>query len=284
MWQKEALAGYLFALPFIIGLLFFLIVPMFVSLYYSFCDFNIISDAKWVGLDNYKAIFKDDDFYQSLLLTIKFVVISVPLRLLAALAVALILFRNTKMTALYRAAFYFPSIVGSSVAIAILWKRLFAADGLINRIFGTNIGWTGSPSTAIWVIIILAIWQFGSSMLLFLASMKQIPESLYEAAVVDGASGIRSFFKITVPLLTPTIFFNLVMQSINAFLIFAQAQLITNGGPLNSTRFYVLYMYQTSFEFGKAGYGAALGWIIVAIVMLYTWVLFRTKKYWVYEG
>ena len=134
-----------------------------------------------------------------------------------------------------------------------------------------------------WVIIILSVWQFGSSMLLFLAAMKQIPESLYEAARVDGAGGFKAFFTITIPLLTPTIFFNLVMQSINAFLIFAQAQLITNGGPLKATRFYVLYMYQTSFEFSKAGYGAALGWMIVLVIMLYTLFLFRTKKYWVYE-
>lgn len=284
MWQKEALTGYLFAMPFIIGLLFFLVVPMFVSLYYSFCDFNIISDAKWIGLKNYIEIFQDEDFYQSLLITIKFAIISVPLRLLAALAVALILFKNTKLTPLYRAVFYFPSIIGSSVAIAILWRRLFAADGLINTILGIRIGWLGNADTAMWVLIILSVWQFGSSMLLFLASMKQIPESLYDAAYVDGAGGIRAFFTITVPLLTPTIFFNLVMQSINAFLIFAQAQLITDGGPLNSTRFYVLYMYETSFEFSKAGYGAALGWIIVLILMLYTLFLFWTKKFWVYEG
>lgn len=283
-WTREALAGYLFASPFIIGLLFFLIVPMLVSLYYSFCDFNIISSPKWVGLKNFVEIFHDKDFYHSLFITIQFVIISVPLRLLAALAVALILFKSTKLTPLYRAVFYFPSIIGSSVAIAILWKRLFATDGLINKFLGLNVGWIGSPDTAMWVIIILAVWQFGSSMLLFLASMKQIPDSLYEAACVDGAGKIRSFFKITIPLLTPTIFFNLVMQSINGFLIFAQAQLITGGGPLKATRFYVLYMYETSFEFSKAGYGAALGWIIVLIIMLYTLFLFRTKKYWVYEG
>lgn len=283
MWQKEALTGYFFSLPFIIGLLFFLVVPMFVSLYYSFCDFNILSDARWTGLKNYAAIFRDDDFYDSLFLTLKFAVFSVPLRLLAALAVAILLFRSTRMTPIYRAVFYFPSIIGSSVAIAILWKRLFAADGLINSLFGTDIGWIGNPKTAMWVIIILSVWQFGSSMLLFLAAMKQIPESLYDAAYVDGAGGFRAFFTITMPLLTPTIFFNLVMQSINAFLIFAQAQLITNGGPLKATRFYVLYMYQTSFEFSKAGYGAALGWVIVLVIMLYTLFLFRTKKYWVYE-
>ena len=280
---KESTAGYVFAMPFIIGVLFFILVPMFSSIYYAFCSYNIVKTERWVGLDNFLSMFRDADFYNSLWVTLKFAIISVPLKLAFALIVALILLRGTKLTPFYRAAYYLPSVLGSSVAVAILWKRMFGVDGLINKIFGLNIAWLGQTSTAIWVIIILSVWQFGSSMLIFLAAMKQIPSSLYEAARVDGANSVRSFFKITLPLLTPTIFFNLVMQSINGFTVFAQGQIITNGKPMNSTLFYVLYMYQQSFEFNKAGYASAMGWLLISIMLFFTGILFLTKRYWVYE-
>ena len=231
----------------------------------------------------------DETFYQALVVTFKFALISVPLRLVFALIVALLLFKSTKMTGIYRALYYLPSIIGGSVAVAILWKRLFSLDGLVNKIlmaFGMKepVSWLGDSRTAIWTLIVLAVWQFGSSMLIFLSALKQIPTSLYEAARVDGANGWQQFWKITLKLLTPTIHFNLIMQMINGFLAFTQCLIITQGKPMNSTLFYTVYMYQQSFQFGSTGYGAALAWVMLALIAVITWILFATKKFWVYDG
>ena len=165
---------------------------------------------------------------------------------------------------------------------------MFATDGVINQILGTfglpdNTSWLGETSTAIWTLIILAVWQFGSSMLIFLSALKQIPTELYEAANVDGASGVKKFFGITLPLLTPTIFFNLVMQMINGFLAFTQCYIITQGKPMDSTLFFTVYTYQQSFEFYNTGYAAGMAWVMLVIIALVTLVLFATKKFWVYD-
>jgi len=289
--NKESTAGVVFSLPFIIGFLAFMIVPMGISLYYSFCDYNILSPATFTGLKNFIKMFTDDEvFYKTIGVTFYFALVSVPLRLVFALIVALILQKTTRATGFYRAAYYLPSIIGGSVAVAILWRRMFATDGVINKLLGaigiqTSFAWLGNTKTAIWVLIILSVWQFGSSMLIFLSSLKQIPGSLYEAARVDGANKISQFFKITLPLLTPTIFFNLVMQMINGFLAFTQCFIITEGRPMNSTLFYTVYMYQQSFRFTNTGYGAALAWVMLAIIGLITLFLFATKRFWVYtEG
>ncbi|WP_305767394.1 carbohydrate ABC transporter permease [Candidatus Epulonipiscium viviparus] len=288
--EKEHVAGVIFASPFIIGFLFFLIIPMLLSLYYSLCSYNILSPPKFIGLDNYIKIFTDDPkFLKSVGVTFYYAVMSVPLRLIFALAVALLLVKNSKMSGFYRAVFYLPSIIGGSVAVAVLWKRIFATDGVLNSLLNsigleTSFAWLGNTSTAIWVLILLAVWQFGSSMLIFLASLKQIPHSLYEATLMDGATKSQTFFKVTLPLLTPTIFFNLIMQTITGFLAFTQCYIITQGKPLDSTLFYAVYMYQQSFEFYNAGYAAALAWIMLLIIGLVTGILFLTKKFWVYEG
>ena len=286
--NNERTAGMIFTMPFTIGFLLFMIVPMGISLYYSFCSYDILSPPVFTGLQNFKTMFADETFYKSIKVTFFFAFVSVPLRLLFALIVAMLL-KSTKLTGFYRAAYYLPSIIGGSVAVAILWKRMFATDGVINKLLqavGINctMSWLGNTKTAIWVLIILAVWQFGSSMLIFLSSLKQIPQSLYEAANVDGANGISKFFRITLPLLTPTIFFNLVMQMINGFLAFTQSYIITQGKPMNSTLFYTVYMYQQSFEFYNTGYGAALAWVMLAIIGLITLFLFATKRFWVYEG
>ena len=286
---KDSTAGVICSLPFIIGLTMFLVVPMLLSAYYAFCDYNILSPAEWTGLKNIIRIFtKDSKFVKSLSVTMYYAIVSVPLRLTFALIVALILLRNTKLTAVYRAAYYLPSIIGGSVAVAILWKRMFAIDGTFNSVlqaFGIEckIAWLGNVDTAIWMLILLSVWQFGSSMLIFLSALKQIPQTLYEAARVDGARGYQQFFRITLPLLTPTIFFNLVMQMINGFLAFSQSYIITQGKPMNSTLFYVVYMYQQGFEYYKAGYASALAWIMLLIIGAFTAVLFLTKRFWVYE-
>jgi len=287
--NNERTAGMIFTMPFTIGFLLFMIVPMGISLYYSFCSYDILSPPVFTGLQNFKTMFADETFYKSIKVTFFFAFVSVPLRLLFALIVAMLLLKSTKLTGFYRAAYYLPSIIGGSVAVAILWKRMFATDGVINKLLqavGINctMSWLGNTKTAIWVLIILAVWQFGSSMLIFLSSLKQIPQSLYEAANVDGANGISKFFRITLPLLTPTIFFNLVMQMINGFLAFTQSYIITQGKPMNSTLFYTVYMYQQSFEFYNTGYGAALAWVMLAIIGMITLFLFATKRFWVYEG
>ena len=277
--DAETKAGLAFTSPFIIGFLLFMIVPMMISLYYSLCDYNILSAPVFVGFKNYIKMFSDEVFFKTIGVTFFYALISVPLRLAFALLVAMLLLNSSRLTAFYRAAYYLPSI---------LWKRMFAIDGVINKVlavFGMKdpVSWLGDKNTAIWTLILLAVWQFGSSMLIFLSSLKQIPSSLYEAASIDGAGKFRQFFKITLPLLTPTIFFNLVMQMINGFLAFTQCYIITQGKPMNSTLFYTVYMYQQSFEYYNTGYGAALAWVMLLIVGLITAVLFATKRFWVYE-
>ena len=287
--SKESVAGVLFTLPFTIGFLLFMIVPMGISLYYSFCDYDILSPPVFTGLKNFISMFQDETFFKTLKVTFFFAFVSVPLKLLFALIVAMLLLENSKMSGFYRAAYYLPSIIGGSVAVSILWKRMFAMDGVVNKLLGmvgiqTSFSWLGDTRTAIWVLILLVVWQFGSSMLIFLSSLKQVPQSLYEAAEVDGASAPAKFFKITLPLLTPTIFFNLVMQMINGFLAFTQCYIITQGKPMNSTLLYTVYMYKQSFEFYNTGYGAALAWGMLAVIGLITLFLFATKRFWVYEG
>lgn len=288
-FNKESTAGIIMSLPFIIGFSVFMLVPMVMSFYYSLCDYDILSAPNFVGLKNYITMFTNDEtFFKSLKATIYFAVVSVPLRLLFALIVALILFKTTKATGFYRAAYYLPSIIGGSVAVAILWKRMFATDGVVNHLLQTigidcSYAWLGAKNTAMWTLIILAVWQFGSSMLIFLSALKQIPTTLYEAASVDGANWGKRFFKITLPLLTPTIFFNLVMQMISGFLAFTQSLIITDGKPMDSTLFYAVYMYKQSFMFNKAGYASAMAWVMLVIISVITLALFATKKFWVYE-
>ena len=287
--NKEKTAGVVFCLPFIIGFLVFLIIPMGISFYYSLCDYDILSPPKFVGLKNYIDMFTNDEvFWHSIKATLYFALVSVPLRLIFALFVAMLLVKPTKATGFYRAAYYLPSIIGGSVAVAILWKRMFAPDGVVNSILGmmgidTNFAWLSDTRTAIWTLILLAVWQFGSSMLIFLSALKQIPKSLYEAADVDGANKVTKFFRVTLPLLTPTIFFNLVMQMINGFLAFTQSLIITQGKPMDTTLFYAVYMYQQSFSFSKSGYASAMAWVMLGIIAVITFILFKTKKYWVYE-
>lgn len=287
--EKESVAGVVCTLPFTLGILLFILVPMGISLYYSLCDYNILSPPEFIGIDNYLEMFTDETFFKAIGVTFFYALISVPLRLVFALIVAMLLLNTTKATGFYRAAYYLPSIIGGSVAVSILWKRMFAVDGVINQLLGligieTDFAWLGNEKTAIWTLILLAVWQFGSSMLIFLSALKQIPTTLYEAARVDGAGKVRQFFKITLPLLTPTVFFNLVMQMIQGFLAFTQCYIITQGKPMDSTLFYTVYMYQQSFEFYNTGYGAALAWIMLLVIGTVTAVLFATKKFWVYEG
>lgn len=286
--RREKFAGYLFISPFIVGFVCFISIPMLLSLGFSFTRYDILSPPEFIGLDNYVTMLtKDPLFWKTFGVSMFYVFFSVPLRLLMALAVALLLVRPGKLSAFYRTVFYLPSIIGSSVAVAILWKRMFASNGMINALLGelgieSNAAWLGRSGTAIWALILLAVWQFGSSMLIFLAGLKQIPRYMYEAATMDGAGRFTQFFKITLPMLTPTIFFNLINQLINGFMAFTQSYIITEGKPQNSTLFYVVYMYQNSFKYNKLGYGCALAWFMVLVVGGVTALLFLTQKKWVY--
>lgn len=291
LFGEEKVAGYVFSLPFIIGFAMFLLIPMVLSLYYSFCKYDIQNAPQFVGLRNYVNIFQDDVFWKALKVTCYYALIGTPLKVIFALIIALILVRDTKVTGLYRATYYLPSIIGGSVAVAILWRRMFESTGIINAFLGilfpgmNKFNWF-SESTAIWVLIILTVWQFGSSMLIFLSALKQINKELYEAAMVDGASKWKQFWRITLPLLTPTIFFNLVQQTINSFLAFTQSKLITNGDPKNSTLFYTLYVYNKAFPTqGKSqmGYASALAWIMLILISTVTALLFWSRSKWVYE-
>ncbi len=286
--QQEGVAGYVLVLPFILGFLGFMAYPMVMSLYYSFTRYNILKTPTFIGLENYVTLFTEDELFLKVFgVTLRYVIFSVPLRLVMALLVALLLVRTTKLSSFYRAVYYLPSIIGSSVAVALLWKRIWASDGVVNALLGvigidTSIVWLGRESTALWVLIILAVWQFGSSMLIFLSGLKQIPVMLYESAKIDGASNLMTFFKITLPMLTPTIFFNMINQTITGFMAFTQSYIITQGKPNNSTMFFAYYMYSNAFTNQKMGYASAMAWFMVAFVGILTLILFKTQKYWVY--
>ena len=211
----------------------------------------------------------------------------VPLRLAFALWVAMILNKKHKFLGLYRTLYYVPSIVGGSIAVSIVWKQMFGNDGVIMTLLGAlsihqKISLLGNPQTALGVIVLMGIWQFGSSMLIFLSALKQIPGSLYESARVDGAGSRRIFWSITLPMLTPTIFFNLIMQVVNGFRVFTESYVITNGGPMDSTLSYVLYLYQRAFKYFDMGYSCALAWVLVLIIAVFTAILFRTQDNWVH--
>ncbi len=285
---KDNFAGYLFLLPWLIGLFCFTAFPMLASLLLSFTDYDMITTPKWTGLDNYISLFLDKRFYKSLGVTFRFVFISVPLQLAFALLVAVILKRNRRGTRIYRAIYYLPSLFGGSVAVAILWKQLFNKEGVLNQflklfhIEGKN--WIAEPGSALNTLIVLAIWQFGSSMVIFLASLKQIPMDYYDAASIDGAGKAAQFFRITLPLLTPMVFFNIVMQFINSFQSFTSAYVVSggSGGPLDSTLLYSLYLYITGFQQFDMGYASAMAWILLLIIGAVTGLLFLSAKKWVY--
>ena len=286
--NRDNVAGYVFILPFIIGLLVFTLIPFLTSLYLSFTEYNILSPAKWIGLDNYKEMFFEDPlFWISFKVTFKFAFIQVPIKLAVSLLVALILAKATRLTGFYRSAFYIPSLMGGSVAIALLWKQLFSPNGVINQILGVlglpdDTAWLGDPKTALGTLIALGVWQFGSSMLIFLAAIKNIPYSYHEAAIVDGAGPVRRFFAITLPMLTFIIFFNLINQVIGAFQAFNSSYLITQGRPLNTTLYYGVHLYNKAFDQFKMGYGSAMAWFMLLVIAFFTALIFRSSSAWVY--
>ena len=264
---------------------------MLASLYLSFTNYSLIQAPSWIGLDNYTRMLGDERLHNSLRVTFTYVFVSTPLQLALALAIALLLNEGMKGLPFYRSVFYLPSMLGASVAIAVLWRQMFEVDGLVNQIlrlfgFQATTSWIGDPSTALWTIILLHVWTFGSPMVIFLAGLRQIPGMYYEAASVDGASKWAQFRKITLPLLSPIIFFNLVLQIINAFQAFTQAYVVSNGtgGPSDSTMFYTLYLYQKGFVQFQMGYAAAMAWLLLLIIGAFTALNFYFSKHWVFYG
>ncbi|MGI2297781.1 carbohydrate ABC transporter permease [Paenibacillus sp. GXUN7292] len=283
----DGLWGYAFISPWLIGLFLLTLIPMGQSLYFSLTNYHLLESPQFSGLSNYKEIFMNDQtFTQALKVTFVYVLVSVPLKLAFALGVAMLLYKSIKGMSIFRSVYYLPSLIGGSVAIAAIWRNLFGYDGLVNKLLGTfgipTTDFINMPNTSLSTLIVLSIWQFGSSMVIFLAGLKQIPKDLYEAAAVDGASKIRIFFKMTLPMLTPIILFNMVMQTINSFQMFTQAFVITKGGPIDSTLVYALYLYQKAFVFFDMGYASALAWILLAIIGLATIIIFGTSKKWVH--
>ncbi|WP_248927931.1 carbohydrate ABC transporter permease [Paenibacillus hamazuiensis] len=286
---KQNGTGYLFLAPWIIGILAFTLIPVFASLYISFSKYEMFGSPVWIGLDNYKEILTgDEQFAKSLGVTFKYVLLGVPLELAFALLIAMMLHKGIRGLRLYRAIYYVPSLFGGSVAISLLWRQLFGAQGLVNQflaMFGIQgISWIATPETALYTIILLKVWQFGSPMIIFLAGLQQIPNDLYESASIDGAGRWAKFAKVTIPLLTPIIFFNMIMQIISAFQAFTPAYVISggSGGPLNSTLFYTLYLYQKGFVSFQMGYASALAWILLIIIAAFTTLAFLTSKKWVH--
>lgn len=282
------LAGYMFIGPWLIAFLAFTAIPFITSIALSFTDYNMLSSPVFVGLDNYVRLFtKDRLFFTALTVTLRFVFIAIPLRLAFALMVAMIMNRESKAVPLYRVIYYLPSILGGSVAVSVMWRYCFSKTGVLNTALqaigiASDISWISNKDTALWSLILLFIWQFGSPMLIFLSGLKQIPKSYYEAAECDGAGPIRRFIKITIPLLSPIIFFNLVMQMIGGFMVFSQAMIITDGGPMNKTLVYALYLYRQSFAYYKMGYGSAMAWILMLIIGIFTLLAFKSSSAWVF--
>jgi multiple sugar transport system permease protein len=288
--RKQNRAAFLFLLPWFVGLALITVGPMVASFALSFTRYNLLSPPRFIGVENYVRMFQDERLHTALTVTFQYVFISVPLQLGLALALAIVLDRGLRGLALYRSAFYLPSLLGASVAIAILWRQLFGVDGLVNVVLGwfgiEGQGWISNPETALGTLMILNVWTFGAPMVIFLAGLRQIPVMYYEAASVDGASRWQQFRHITLPMLTPIIFFNLILQLIGAFQSFTQAFVVSGGtgGPVDSTLFYTLYLYQQAFGNFRMGYAAAMAWVLLLIIAVFTGLNFVLGRTWVFYG
>ena len=293
-WRRRAAetrAGYAFLTPWLLGFVLLTAGPMLASLYLSFTSYNLFASPKWVGLANFQLLLQDPRFLQSAKVTATYVLFGTPIKLIAALAVAMLLNNSHRGQGLYRSVFYAPSLIGASVSIAIVWKAMFIDAGIVDKVgqlFGMSPGgWVGNPDMTMPMFILLTVWQFGAPMVIFLAGLKQVPVELYEAASVDGAGPIRKFLRITLPMLSPVLFFNLLLETIHAFQIFASAFIISGGtgGPAGSTLFYTLYLYIRGFQDFRMGYASAMAWVLVVVVGLITLAFFKTSKFWVhYSG
>ena len=288
LWEKYA--AWIFLLPWIVGFLSLTFVPMVMSFYYSFTNYNLLQPPKFIGIDNYIKMFTTDlHFSNALKVTFIYVFASVPLQLLVSLILAFVLNKGIKGLSFFRAAFYIPSLLGGSVAISILWRQIFGMNGILNMVldvFGLNTGisWVANPKTAVWTLVILRMWQFGSPMIIFLAAIKQVPAELMEAAEIDGANKFQRTMRIMIPMISPIILFNLVMQIISAFKVFTESYIISggNGGVLDSLLFYTLHIYNEGFGKMRMGYASALAWFLVFIIGILTALVFWISNKFLY--
>lgn len=285
--KKRSNKAYIYILPWLIGLFVLQLYPFIASFVYSFTDYNAFGKMNFVGLNNYIRLFtKDKEFYKSLAVTVSYTLMTVPGKLILSLIVALMLNKERKGIGVLRTVFYLPSLFGGSIAVALLWKLIFMDAGFINSILNSlgigTVSWLGNPNVSLFTLSMLEVWQFGSSMVMFLAALKQVPQSLYEAAGIDGANRVQLFFKITFPQITPILFFTIIMQTINALQNFTSAFIITKGGPVKSTYMLGLKLYNDGFAYYKMGYASASSWIIFMLILVITLTLFGTQKYWVF--
>jgi multiple sugar transport system permease protein len=285
--RRNDRAGYVFLIPWFVGMLF-TIIPFFASLYLAFTDYNLLTAPDWVGIQNFVEMFEDQQLHKALWVTFVYTFVSVPISLAVALGVAMLLNKGIRGLTFYRSVYYLPSLLGSSVAVVMLWRYVFGLDGIVNQFlayFGIEgPSWVADPDYALTTLITLNVWTFGSSMVIFLAALRQIPQMYYEAAAVDGAGRLRQFRSVTLPLLSPIVFFNLVLSLINSFQTFTQGYVLSNGsgGPADSTLFYNLYLYQKGFTEFEMGYASAMAWVLLLIVAGFTAVNFIASRYWVF--
>ena len=284
---EQGYMGFILVLPWLIGFCIFKLYPFVSSLIYSFTDYDLFKGVQnVVGFQNYIDAFTKPKNIKALQVTFTYAFMTVPLKLIFALFIAYILNFKIKGVGLFRTAYYVPSILGGSVAIAVLWKALFKNDGVVNTILAMlgfeSINFLADKNWALFIICLLRVWQFGSAMVLFLAALKGVPEDLYEAASIDGATKGRQFLSITIPLISPVIFYNLVTQLVQAFQEFNGPYIITNGGPRNATTLISVIVYNTAFKDYKVGMSSAMAWVMFVIVMILTVIAFVSQKKWVY--
>ena len=286
-WYNDNTVGYIFSLPFIIGFLAFTLIPIAVSMYYSVTDYKLGQTPAFIGIKNYLELLKDERFINSVKVTLIYVVTSVPTKLIFALFVAYLLTQGRRGVTFYRSLYYVPSLIGGSIAVALVWKTIFSRKGLANTILASlglqKLSWLGDPKLSMGILVLMSAWQFGSSMIIFAAGLKEIPGSYYEAAEIDGANKWQRFLRITLPCLSPIILYNLVMQTITAFMAFTQAFVITQGGPNDATNFYALYVYNHAFKWSNMGYASAMSWLMLVLISLITLILFKSSKFWVFS-
>lgn len=279
-----------FLTPWLLGMIVLTLGPMAYSLYLSFTKYNLLSSPQWVGIDNFIQMMNDQRYWTSVRVTLLYVLVSVPVVLVVSMVVALILNTGLKFITGYRALFYVPTLLGASVAVATLWRQIFGDSGLVNNalaVIGIHHGsWIGDPDTALLVIISLNAWAFGATMIIFLAGLRQVPQELYEAASVDGAGRVRRFVSVTLPTISPLIFFNVLLDTVHAFQAFTAAYVISggSGGPADATNFYTLYLYQQGFTQLNMGYASAMAWLLVVVLAAFTGLLFLTARFWVHYG
>ncbi len=285
--RREALEGYLGISPWLIGFLLFTLGPILASLYFSMTQWNIVETPKWIGFANYIKLLTDDPlFTKALQVTLTYVALAVPLRLVVGLGLSLLLNLKVRGMDVYRTIFYLPAVL-SGVAVALMWIWIMHPDmGVVNNLLSL-VGiqgprWFWDPSTALISVVIMQLWYVGGSAVIYLAGLQNIPPHLYEAAEMDGANRWARFWSITLPLLTPTLFLQLVTNLIDAFQVFTSVYIITGGGPLRATWMYMLYLYEQAFQEFNMGYASAMAWILTIIIVVLSIIVFRTSDRWVY--